>query len=120
MARCDEGYLCCICGEEVKRLDQSLLYLRYVLGWVKLEQLRQLPEAHLQCSPAVAQFIVDPDFPPAPAVSELAKQDLDPEFRAAQEARVTAGYQRLKYLQKHRRDVPVADYPLSEARSAKR
>jgi len=115
MARCDEGYLCSVCGEEVKRLDESLLYLRYVLGWVKFEQLRQLPEAHLHCSPAVSQFIVDPSFQHSDAATELDKQALDPDFRAAQEAQVTAGYQRLRFLQKHRRNVPVSDYPLRAA-----
>lgn len=114
MARCDQGYLCQICGEEVKRLDQSLLYLRYVIGWITAEQLTQQPEAHLGCTPSVAQFIVAKEFA-TPDLGEepAAKRYLDPDFRQAREALLTAGYQRLRYLQKHRRQMPIAQYPLS-------
>ena len=118
MARCDQGYLCQICGEEVKRLDQSLLYLRYVIGWITAEQLTQQPEAHLGCTPSVAQFIVAEDFvTPDLGAEPAAKCFLDPEFRQAREALLTAGYVRLSYLQKHRRQMPIAEYPLSAAAS---
>jgi hypothetical protein len=114
MAHCDEGYLCRICGEEVKRLDQSLLYLRYVLGWIGVDQLTKQPEAHLQCTPAIAQFIVDPDFQcPMNLDASLDKQQLDADFRAARERLITAGYERLRYLQKHRRTVNISQYPLN-------
>lgn len=116
MARCDQGYLCQVCGEEVKRLDQSLLYLRYVIGWITAEQLTQQPEAHLSCTPSVAQFIVADDFAtPDLGAEPAAKCFLDPEFRQAREALLTAGYLRLRYLQKHRRQMPIAEYPLSAA-----
>jgi hypothetical protein len=34
MARCDKGYLCDVCGEEVEEIVDSELYLRYVMGEV--------------------------------------------------------------------------------------
>jgi hypothetical protein len=30
MAKCDQGYLCVICGEEVEHIENSGLYLRYI------------------------------------------------------------------------------------------
>jgi len=115
VAHCDEGYLCQVCGAEVKRIDQSSLYLRYVLGWISVPELNKTPEAHLQCVPSLAQFIVDADFPAVVATGNLSKHELDGGFRQEQERRVTAGYQRLKHLQKHRRDVGISNYPLSGA-----
>ncbi|MDP1562685.1 MAG: hypothetical protein Q8M16_15015 [Pirellulaceae bacterium] len=113
MAQCDEGYLCQVCGEEVKRIDQSLLYLRYVLGWITVDQLTKQPEAHLQCTPAVGQFIVDPDFQSnMPVEPALDKQHLDADFRQSRENLITAGYHRLKHLQKHRRSLTVTQYPI--------
>ena len=32
MARCEQGYLCDVCGEEVEDITQSDLYLAYVLA----------------------------------------------------------------------------------------
>ena len=32
MAKCDEGYLCEVCGKDVGKLTESELYLRYVVG----------------------------------------------------------------------------------------
>jgi len=113
MAHCDEGYLCQVCGEEVKRIDQSLLYLRYVLGWITVDQLTKQPEAHLHCAPTFAQFILDPDFHcDLPLDPALCKQQLDAEFRQARETLITAGYHRLKYLQKHRRSLSITQYPI--------
>jgi hypothetical protein len=37
--RCEEGYCCQVCGAEVAEITQSALYLRYVLGEVRLEEL---------------------------------------------------------------------------------
>ena len=34
MARCDQGYLCAVCGAEVEEMTESELYLAYVLGEV--------------------------------------------------------------------------------------
>ena len=62
MTRCEEGYLCEVCGQDVAAITESDLYLRYVLGEVPPERLHTLRERHIRCNPALAQFIVDPAF----------------------------------------------------------
>lgn len=111
MAKCDQGYLCAVCGEEVKRIDQSELYLRYVLGWVSADSLHAQPERHLLCSPVLAQFIRAAEFEQLEVKDDFNKRHLDPEFRRQREEAVTAGYERLKYLQKHRRNLKIEQYP---------
>jgi hypothetical protein len=115
MARCEQGYLCEVCGEEVEDLTQSDLYLRFVLGEVDPERLHQLPERHLRCNPALAQFIVDPAFPPVSASGAFAKSELDAEFVAAEESRVTRAFRRLQSLPAL--GLAIVDYPLPEVRS---
>ena len=117
MAKCDQGYLCDVCGQEVKRIDQSELYLRYVIGWIPADQLHAQAERHLACSPGLSQFIVDPDFQCPQAEGPLGKDQLDADFRLQRETLVTRGYQRLKYLQKHRRDTSIDHYPLADEAS---
>lgn len=117
MARCDEGYLCDVCGEEVEGLVESDLYLRYVLGEVDPERLHREPERHLRCHPTLAQFIVDPAFPPVAPDGPFAKAGMDPEWVAAEEARVTRGYRRLIELSRMDPLPPLTDYMLPEARA---
>ncbi|MGC8641142.1 MAG: cyclic-phosphate processing receiver domain-containing protein [Isosphaeraceae bacterium] len=114
MARCEQGYLCEVCGEEVEEIADSDLYLRYVLGEVDPEQLHRLPERHIRCNPALGQFIVADGFPPLTAEGAFAKSALDPEFVAQEEERVTRGYLRLKQLD--RLSLPILEYPLPEVR----
>ena len=64
MAVCEQGYLCDVCGLEVETIDESDLYLRYVLGEVDPETLHVSPERHLRCNPTLAQFIVAEGFEP--------------------------------------------------------
>lgn len=116
MARCEQGYLCEVCGEEVEGLVESDLYLRYALGEVDPERLHQLPERHIRCNPILAQFIVADDFPPVEVAGGFAKQRLDPEFVAAEEARVTSGYRRLHKLTNS--PVPLHEYPLTKRTEA--
>ena len=63
MARCEQGYLCDVCGGEVAEMIDSDLYLRDILGEVPLAELHRSAERHIRCNPANAQFIVDPAFP---------------------------------------------------------
>jgi hypothetical protein len=114
MARCEQGYLCEVCGEDVEEITESDLYLRYVLGEVDPEQLHRLPERHIRCNPALGQFIVAKDFPPLSATGAFAKSQLDPEFVAQEENRVTRGYLRLKQVT--RASLPIVEYPLPEVR----
>jgi hypothetical protein len=111
MAACERGYLCAVCGEEVEAIHQSDLYLRYVLGEVKAEQLGRLPERHIRCDPALAQFIIAEGFDPVVvADGPFAKATLDPRFVAEEERRVTGGYLRLRELTTQ--EVSIWDYPL--------
>ena len=52
MARCEQGYLCDVCGAEVAEITESDLYLRYVLGEVAPEKLHLSRERHIRCNPA--------------------------------------------------------------------
>ncbi len=115
MARCDQGYLCEVCGLEVEDLTESDLYLRYVLGEVDPETLHEKPERHLRCNPTVAQFIVDEGFEPVVVAGPFAKAELDPEFVAEEEARVTRGYRRLLELMGS--ELPITEYPFPEVRA---
>lgn len=98
MARCDQGYLCEVCGLDVEDITVSDLYLRYVLGEVDPETLHLAPERHLLCNPTLAQFIVDETFEPVEVEGPFGKAELDPDFVAAEEFRVTRGYRRLREI----------------------
>ena len=110
MARCDEGYLCEVCGQDVAVITDSDLYLRYVLGEVPLERLHRQPERHLRCNPALAQYVVDVAFTPVTVPGDFGKAGLDPAFVRAEEARVSAGYRRLLAIPTLGLSVP--EYPL--------
>lgn len=116
MAKCEEGYRCSVCGEDVEDIRESSLYLRYVLGMIDPETLHATPDRHLRCDEALAQFVVDPEFPPIERTSGIAKRDLDPAFVAEREAFVTRGWRRLQELFERLQDeeISVLDYPLPE------
>ncbi|MFO0809291.1 MAG: hypothetical protein U0746_11745 [Gemmataceae bacterium] len=110
MARCDEGYLCDVCGEDVGEITVSDLYLRYVLGEIPLYELQRSPERHLHCNPALAQYIVDAAFVPVVCTGPFAKELFDAAYVASEEARVTAGWRRLQELPSL--GLPIDEYPL--------
>lgn len=112
MARCEEGYLCDVCGGDVESMVESDLYLRFVIGMVDPEILHTTPERHIRCNPALAQFIVHGDFPPVVVDGNLGKQSLDSTFVAEREALVTRGWRRLHELTTL--NLPITDYPLPE------
>ena len=111
MARCEQGYLCEVCGEEVEGLAESDLYLRYVLGEVDPESLHLAPERHIRCHPALAQFIVAEGFPPSEADGFFAKSSLDPDYVRTEETRVSEGYRRLLEVAGWPEETPITDYP---------
>ncbi|MCA9235236.1 MAG: hypothetical protein KDA44_07180 [Planctomycetales bacterium] len=115
MAKCDEGYLCEICGEDVAELVESDMYLRYVIGMLDPEVLHTTPERHVRCNPTLAQFIVDDDFPPVTVAGDFDKRSLDPAFVRDRETLVTRGWRRLKQLAGQ--DLPIIDYPLPEVKA---
>ncbi len=116
MARCEQGYLCNVCGGDVEEITESDLYLRFVLGEVPAEQLHLLRERHVRCNPALAQYIIDPAFPAIRCEGAFAKERMDAAFTASEEARVTRGWRRLQELPTL--GVPIVDYPLPEVRAA--
>src|SRR5437868_339347 len=111
MAKCDEGYVCDVCGCDVEEIPDSDLYLRYVLGEVPLHELQRSPERHIRCNPALAQYICDEAFPPAVCAGPFAKEQFDAEYVASETARVTAGWRRLQELPGL--GLPIDEYPLS-------
>jgi hypothetical protein len=118
MARCEQGYLCEVCGQDVAEITDSDLYLRFVLGEVPAEQLHLLPERHVRCNPALAQYVVDSAFDPVRCEGAFAKEYLDSAFVAEEEARVTRGWRRLQELPAL--GLPILEYPLPEVREAMR
>jgi hypothetical protein len=116
MARCEQGYLCEVCGQDVAEMTDSDLYLRYVLGEVPPERLHLLRERHVRCNPALAQFIVDPRFEPVRCEGAFAKENLDPAYVAEEEARVTRGWRRLQELPTL--GLTIVEYPLPEVLEA--
>lgn len=118
MAKCDQGYLCDVCGEEVEDIRESDLYLRFVTGQIDSQKLLGSAERHLVCNPVVAQFIVDDGFPPMTVDGPFCKSELDAAYVQAQETLLTRGWQRLQELFEISETVPVSDYPLEEFRQA--
>ncbi|HYT89734.1 MAG TPA: hypothetical protein VEL76_13585 [Gemmataceae bacterium] len=116
MVRCEQGYLCDICGEDVEVITDSDLYLRYILGEVSPLALPTMRERHICCNPANAQYIVDPAFPPIRCDSVFAKEFLDPAFVAEQEQRITRAWRRLQEIPTL--GIPITEYPLPEVLQA--
>jgi hypothetical protein len=110
MAQCETGYLCEVCGRDVEAITESDLYLRYVLGEVPIFVLHQQRERHIRCNPALAQYIVDPGFEPVRCDGPFSKCEMDGEFVAGEERRVTAGWRRLQELPTL--GLPIDEYPL--------
>lgn len=119
MAKCDEGYLCEVCGQDVAGLTESDLYLRYVIGLVDPETLHTTAERHIRCNPTLAQFIVADDFPPVEVAGPFDKRQLDPDYVQQREDLVTRGWHRLKELASSGDELPIIDYPLPEVQAAR-
>jgi hypothetical protein len=118
MARCEQGYLCDVCGDEVEDLTESDLYLRYVIGEIDSRALLSAPERHIRCNPVQAQFIVDAHFEPVTAQGPFAKANLDAEDVRRREELVTRGWRRLQELKQL--GIPVSEYPLPEVLARQR
>ena len=112
MAKCDEGYLCDVCGEDVAEITDSDLYLRFVIGHLDPEVLHTTKERHIRCNPALAQYIVDERFAPLAAEGPFDKRGLDPKFVREQETLLTRGWRRLVELRGS--ETPIIEYPLPE------
>ena len=112
MAKCDQGYLCDVCGEDVAELTDSDLYLRYIVGMLDPEVLHTTPERHIRCNPSLAQYIVADEFDPVVVEGPFDKRTLDPEYVRQRESLLTRGGRRLNEVA--RSGLPIIDYPLPE------
>lgn len=110
MAKCDEGYICEVCGKDVAAITDSDLYLRYVIGMVDPETLHTTRERHIRCNPALGQFIVDEEFEAIQCGGAFDKRELDPAFVLQREELVTRGWRRL--IEVVRAKLPIVEYPL--------
>jgi hypothetical protein len=115
VAKCEQGYLCEICGRDVEEITESDLYLRYVIGLVDPETLHTSRERHITCNPTLAQFIVDEGFRPIVVAGAFDKRTLDPDDVRQREQLVTRGWLRLRELAGS--ELSVLDYPLPEVRA---
>ncbi len=116
MAKCDEGYLCEVCGKDVAELSDSDLYLRYIVGMLDPEVLHTTLERHIRCNPTLAQYIVADDFETVVVDGPFDKRMLDPQFVRQQERLLTRGWKRLKEVAGQ--DLKIIDYPLPEVNEA--
>lgn len=117
MARCEQGYLCDVCDEEVENITDSDLYLRFIIGEIDSRSLLSAPERHLRCNPTQAQFIVDEAFEAVCVDGPFDKRQLDPEYTQERENLITRGWRRLQEV----RDagIPISEYPLEEVRASR-
>ena len=115
MAKCDQGYLCEVCGEPVKNIVESSLYLRYVLGEVEIHQLFSAPERHLKCDPDLARFIVHEKFASLDLTQQGDGDNMSEKERKEKRKRVTAGWNRLREVVQL--GIPITEYPLPESSS---
>ena len=111
--RCEEGYLCDVCGKDVENIWESDLYLRYVIGLIDPETLHTTKERHIGCNPALAQFIVDAEFSAVAAEGDFRKELLDSQFVKERETLITRGWRRLKELATLE-GLSILEYPLPE------
>ena len=116
MARCDQGYLCDVCGKDVEAITESDLYLRYVMGEVSP---LALPNSANATSAATRRW---PSTSSIPLSSRsrcegmFAKETLDAEFVQEQEERVTRAWRRLQEIPTL--GMPIPEYPLPEVLAA--
>lgn len=118
MARCEQGYLCDVCGEEVESIRESDLYLRYVIGEVSGRLLLSAPERHIRCNPVQAQFIEHPDFEPVVVAGDFSKEAFPTEDRLRRIELLTRGWLRLQEIAGLPAPVPLPEYPLPEFRKS--
>ena len=116
MAKCDEGYFCDVCQQDVRNITESDLYLRFVTGLLDAEVLHTTPERHIRCNPQLAQFIKHPDFEAVEIDGEFSKRNLDPEFVTQREDLLTRGWLRLRELYEFHGDFSVLEYPLPDVK----
>ena len=116
MAKCDQGYICDVCGEEVKSIAESDLYLRFVIGEIDSRQLLSTPERHIRCNPVAAQFIQHDEFEPITVEGDFSRAAMDPVFVSQRTDLMTRGWLRLQQISRDTQSISITDYPLPEFR----
>ncbi len=112
MAKCDEGYLCDVCGKDVEHLTESDLYLRYVVGMIDPEVLHTTPERHIRCNPSLAQYILCDEFQPVVIEGPFDRRRLDAKYAQEREQLFTRGWKRLQEVKEL--EITILEYPLPE------
>jgi len=112
MAKCDEGYLCDVCGKDVATLSESDLYLRYIVGMLDPEVLHTTRERHIRCNRSLAQYIIADDFAEVVVEGPFDKRSLDADYVREQELLLTRGWRRLCEVSGE--DLRIVEYPLPE------
>jgi hypothetical protein len=115
MARCDQGYLCEVCGAEVEEIVDSDLYLGYIIGETPPDLLLTHPERHIRCHPFRAQFIVAEGFAPVRLEGAFGKTSLPADYVTEQEQLLTRGWLRLQEVVGL--GLHFLEYPLPEVRT---
>ena len=115
MAKCEEGYLCDVCGGDVEELTDSDLYLHYVIGQLDPETLHTTRERHIRCNPVHRAVHRRRRFSAGHRRGRIRQATARCAVTCASETLVTRGYRRLKELTGL--DLPIIDYPLPEVRA---
>ncbi len=115
MAKCDEGYMCEVCGLDVASIVDSDLYLRFVIGELDPEVLHTTFERHIRCNPVLAQFISHPTFEPVSVRGEMDKNNFDIDYVRERTELVSRGYERLQQIAATEGDRDLTSYPLPGA-----
>jgi hypothetical protein len=115
MAKCDEGYRCEVCGDDVSAIIESDLYLRFVIGELDPEVLHTSAERHIRCNPVLAQFIHHERFERVIVQGAFALENLDKDFTRQRTELVSRGFARLLEVAATDGDRDVTSYPLPEA-----
>ena len=114
MAKCDEGYRCEVCGDDVTSIVDSDLYLRFVIGELDPEVLHTSPERHLRCNPVLAQFIDHEEFDRVVVKGDFSRERLDAVYVQQRAKLVSRAYARLLEIAAMEGNRDVTEYPLPE------
>ena len=82
MAKCDEGYLCDVCGQDVAELTDSDLYLRYIVGLLDPEVLHTTSRAPHPLQPDARSIHRGRRFAPVVVEGPFDKRQLDAAYVA--------------------------------------
>ena len=112
--KCDEGYRCEVCGQDVTSIVESDLYLRFVIGEIAAEVLHTAAERHIRCNPVLAQFIDDARFSDVKINGPMSIAELDTGFVNERRELVTRGFRRLLEIVQWTGNHAITSYPLPE------